>query len=64
MTDKQTAARTAAEAGDVAAQAINDYGLDSKQARGATKAAADATERALRAGCTRTDIVKARRNRR
>ena len=61
--NKQTAARAAADAGDVLAQAINDFGLTSRQARGATKAAAAATEKALRAGCTRTDITNARRNR-
>ncbi|MFJ9376809.1 hypothetical protein [Streptomyces sp. NPDC101455] len=55
MSKKKAAAR-AVDAGTVAAQAVNDYGLGSTQALGALAAANQATEDARAAGCTKADF--------
>jgi len=60
--DKQQAARAAADAGTVAAQVINDYGLLSTKATAAMTAANEALDRAEAAGVTNADIRNARRN--
>ncbi|MFK0279947.1 hypothetical protein ACIQVL_05660 [Streptomyces sp. NPDC090499] len=53
---KQDAAARAVDAGAVAAQAVNDYGLNSTQAIGALRAADNATRDAQAQGCTRADF--------
>jgi len=60
--DKQQAARAAADAGTVAAQVINDYGLLSTKATEAMKAAGEALDHAEAVGVTNADIRNARRN--
>ncbi|MEV7146702.1 hypothetical protein AB0O05_09465 [Streptomyces sp. NPDC093084] len=55
MSKKHAAAR-AVDAGTVAAQAVNDYGLNSSQALGALQAADDAMQDAQAQGCTKSDF--------
>ncbi|MFG3296064.1 hypothetical protein ACGF3G_45715 [Streptomyces sp. NPDC048179] len=52
----QDAAARAVDAGTVAAQAVNDYGLNSTQALIALQAADNATRDAQAQGCTKADF--------
>lgn len=62
--DKKTAAARVVDAGTVAAQAVNDYGIDSHEALGALVTATAEMQAARAQGCTRADFdaEHARRN--
>ncbi|MFJ2961194.1 hypothetical protein ACIPIC_02655 [Streptomyces collinus] len=53
---KKEAAKRAVDAGAVAAQAINDFGLNSAQASGALVTATQLTHQAEQQGCTKADF--------
>ncbi|MGW2961225.1 hypothetical protein ACWDGI_22530 [Streptomyces sp. NPDC001220] len=55
MSKEQAAAR-AVDAGTVAAQAVNNWGIGSSQALGALQAANDAMQDAQEQGCTKSDF--------
>jgi hypothetical protein len=57
---KQSATQDAVNAVAVATQAMNDYGKNSPEARGAYAAAVDATRTAREQGATDTDLRAAR----
>jgi hypothetical protein len=61
MGSKQQAVEAAVDAGSVAAQAVNNYGINSPQAMGALIKANELADKAEAAGCTRADIDQARR---
>ncbi|MGW7726243.1 hypothetical protein [Streptomyces canus] len=54
--DKQTAAARAVDAGTVAAQAVNDYGVTSPQALRALQTAGQVMQEAQAQGCTKADF--------
>lgn len=58
--DKQTAIQGAVNAVATATQAVNDYGRDSTEARGALDAARTAVTTARRHGATDDDLRAAR----
>ncbi|KOG21782.1 hypothetical protein [Streptomyces viridochromogenes] len=58
--DKHTAIQAAVNAAAVATQAINDYGRDSDEARGALDAARTAVTTARQHGATEDDLRTAR----
>ncbi|MFJ5638465.1 hypothetical protein [Streptomyces sp. NPDC093223] len=53
---KEKAAARAVDAGTVAAQAVNNWGIGSSQALGALQAADDAMRDAQEQGCTKSDF--------
>jgi hypothetical protein len=54
--DKQIAAARAVDAGTVAAQAVNDYGVTSLEALGALQTAGQVMQKAMEQGCTKDDF--------
>lgn len=63
MAGREEVARRAVEAGDVAAQAVNNYGIDSQEAYGALIKANEVLDEAQAAGCTKADFDQAHRRR-
>lgn len=63
MTIREAAAR-AIDAGTVAAQAVNDYGLNSPEAGHALTAAVAVTQEAEAQGCTKADFTAEQARRR